>query len=98
VHVDACNAAAQGPQTTALLLVVSGAAAKQRPLNRAFMAVQARDNPQLQTLWARGLVWGFAHLTLDPEAVTVRMLTIANDGDTAPTVAYTYTHPRRSAR
>jgi hypothetical protein len=102
VHLDECDAAtgettSAPTRTTPLLHVVSGAASKQRPLNRAFMAVQQRDNPQLQTLWARGLVWGFAHLTLERDAVTVRMLTVANDGDTAPTVAYTVRHPRRSA-
>jgi hypothetical protein len=60
------------------------------------MAHQARDNPQLQTLWARGLVWGFAHLTLDRETVTVRVLTVANEGDVRPSVAYEVTTPRRS--
>ena len=96
VHLDACNEATPATRTIPLLHVVSGAAAKQRPLNRAFVAAQARDNPQLQTLWAQGLVWGFAHLTLAPDTVTVRMLTVANEGDAVPAVAYAYTHSRRS--
>jgi hypothetical protein len=96
VHLDRCDAAGLEPRKEPLLQVVSGAASKQRPLNRAFMAHQARDNPQLQTLWARGLVWGFAHLTLDRETVTVRVLTVANEGDVRPSVAYEVTTPRRS--
>jgi tartrate-resistant acid phosphatase type 5 len=96
VHTDDCSNAGGPSRPTPLLHVVSGAAAKQRPLNSAFMAYQARENPQLQTLWARGLVWGFAHVTLEPERATVRMLTVANDGDAEPAVAYEYTHPRRS--
>jgi hypothetical protein len=98
VHLDRCDSAGLEPGAAPLLQVVSGAAAKQRPLNRAFMARQSRDHPQLQTLWARGLVWGFAHLALDPEHVTVRVLTVANEGDVAPTVAYEYTSPRRGKR
>jgi hypothetical protein len=95
VHLDKCDGAGIERGAAPLLEVVSGAAAKQRPLNRAFMLRQSRDNPQLQTLWARGLVWGFAHLTLSRDAATVRVLTVANDGDVEPTIAYEYTSPRR---
>jgi len=66
------------------------------PVNYQKHLTEVRDNPQLQTLWAQGLVWGFAHLTLAPDTVTVRMLTVANEGDAVPAVAYAYTHPRRS--
>ena len=44
--------------------IVSGAAAKQRPVNSWFMAHQARNNPELTTTYAKGLIWGYVHLTL----------------------------------
>ena len=39
----------RGSNFASLPQIVSGAAAKQRPVNSAFMAHQARNNPELRT-------------------------------------------------
>ncbi len=68
---------AAGQRTlTPLPQVVSGSAAKMRPINSAFLRHQLQANPQLRTLWARGLAWGFSHLTFEGDRVTVRMLQV----------------------
>jgi 3',5'-cyclic AMP phosphodiesterase CpdA len=96
VHTDACTEFA--PDLPPLLTVVSGAASKQRPLNSAFMAHQLRNNPQLRTLFARGMEWGFAHIQLDAEEARVEILTTPDDGSGAPVSAYTQSFARRTGR
>lgn len=96
VHTDAC--AEFAPDLPPLLTVVSGAASKQRPLNTNFMAHQSRNNPQLQTLFARGMEWGFAHIQLDAEQATVEVLTTPDDGSGVPVSAYTHGFARRTGR
>jgi tartrate-resistant acid phosphatase type 5 len=93
VHTDACTDIA--PDLPPLLTVVSGAASKQRPLNSAFMAHQLRNNPQLRTLFARGMVWGFAHVQLEADIARVELLTTPEDGPSEPVSIYTQTFPRR---
>ena len=95
VHQDSCADVAPG--LAPLTQVVSGAAAKQRPLNSAFMVHQARDNPQLNTLWARGMVWGFAHISLEADEARVEIVTTPDEGGGEPLSAYTHTFARRGA-
>ena len=66
-------------ETKPLLQVVSGAAAKQRPSNALFAAKQQINNPELRSLFSRGMVWGFAHVTLDGEHATVKLISTPND-------------------
>lgn len=96
VHTDACTEFA--PDLPPLLTVVSGAASKQRPLNTNFMAHQLRNNPQLRTLFARGMEWGFAHIQLEADQARVEVLTTPDDGSGAPVSAYTQSFPRRTGR
>jgi tartrate-resistant acid phosphatase type 5 len=93
VHTDACTEFAPG--LPPLLTVVSGAASKQRPLNTAFMAHQRRNNAQLRTLFARGMVWGFAHIQLQADVARIELLTTPEDGSGEPISVYTETFPRR---
>jgi len=96
LHTDDCSTATPGTNGAPLVQVVSGSAAKMRPLNSAFMRHQAKANPQLHTFFARGLAWGFSHLTFTPDEVTVRMIQTPDDGSGVPQVAYTHTFARRS--
>jgi tartrate-resistant acid phosphatase type 5 len=93
VHTDSCSEFA--PDLPPLPTVVSGAASKQRPLNTAFMTHQLRNNPQLQTLFARGMVWGFAHVQLEADTARIELLTTPEDGSGEPVSVYTQTFPRR---
>lgn len=94
IHTDSC--AAEAPGSRPLPAIVSGAAAKQRPLNTAFMAHQTRNNAQLDTIWARGMVWGFAHVQLEGDTATIEMLTTPDEGSGVPVHAETHTFQRRT--
>ena len=96
LHQDSCETALPGETVTPLPEIVSGAASKQRPLNTAFMAHQARENPQLTTFYAKGMTWGWAHLTLDGDQATVRIFTTPDDGSGTIVPELTRTFPRRS--
>lgn len=95
VHTDDCSSAIPGNAQAPLPQVVSGAAAKMRPINSRFMRNQQEAHPQLHTLWARGLTWGFSHLTFNGDRVTVRMIEVPEDGSTAR-VAYEQAFDHRS--
>jgi tartrate-resistant acid phosphatase type 5 len=96
VHTDDCTAFA--PDLPPLLTVVSGAASKQRPLNSAFMAHQLRNNTQLRTPFALGMVWGFAHVQLEADEARIEVLTTPDDGSGEPVSVYAHTFPRRTGR
>jgi hypothetical protein len=96
VHTDAC--AEFAPDLPPLLTVVSGAASKQRPLNTAFMSHQLRNNPELRTLFAQGMAWGFAHVQLDADEARIEVVTTPDDGSGEPVSVYTHTFPRRTGR
>lgn len=95
VHTDDCSAAAPSDRPP-LLHIVSGAAAKQRPLNSRFMAHQARKSPELRTFYAKGLVWGYVHLTLDREQAVVRVVTTPDDGSGTNQVEFVEAFARRT--
>ena len=94
LHEDDCSTSGAGGP--ALPQIVSGAASKQRPLNTAFMAHQARNNPQLRTFYARGNVWGYMYLTLRPEEAEVRVFSTPNDGNGANVLETTHVYKRRT--
>ena len=93
---DSC--AAEWPGSSPLPQVISGAAGKQRPLNSWFVAHQQRKSPQLTTHFAKGLIWGYAHLTLEGDTATIRLIRIPNEGAVHGEVLHTQTLHRRSAR
>jgi tartrate-resistant acid phosphatase type 5 len=95
LHSDSC--AAEVPGTSPLPQIISGAAGKQRPLNSWFVAHQLRKSPQLKTHFAKGLIWGFAHLTLESDDATIRLIQVPNEGNPQSEVLYTETFRRRSA-
>jgi hypothetical protein len=97
VHTDSCTEALPGSDVPPLPQVVSGSASKMRPTNSAFMRQQLKQYPELRTLFARGLTWGFAHLTFAGDQVTVRMIETPRDGSGTAQVAYEHVFNRRSA-
>jgi tartrate-resistant acid phosphatase type 5 len=97
VHTDDCSAALPGTDVTPLPQVVSGSASKMRPTNSAFIRQQLKAHPDLRTLWARGLTWGFAHLTFEDERVTVKMIETPRDGSGTAQVTYEHSFARRSS-
>ena len=98
LHTDSCDKAVPGVPLPPLPQIVSGAAAKQRPVNSWFMAYQARNNTELSTDYARGLIWGYMHLTLGAEEATVRVFTTPNDGSGANQLETTKTYARRTGK
>lgn len=97
VHTDDCSQALAGSKLAPLPQVVSGSAARMRPINSAFIRQQLKANPQLETLWSRGLTWGFSHLTFDGDKVTVRMVETPRDSSGTTQVTFEHTFTRRTA-
>jgi hypothetical protein len=96
VHTNNCTEALPGSDVAPLPQVVSGSASKMRPTNSAFIHQQLKAYPELRTLFARGLTWGFAHLTFQGDQVTVRMIETPRDGSGTAQVTYEHSFPRRS--
>ncbi len=96
LHSDSCAKALPGEQVLPLPEIVSGAAAKQRPLNSWFMAHQARDNPELTTFFAKGMTWGYAHLTLQGDRAEVKIYSTPDDGSGRNVLELTHAFARRS--
>jgi tartrate-resistant acid phosphatase type 5 len=97
VHTDNCSEALPGSDVMPLPHVVSGSASKMRPTNSAFIRQQQKAHPELHTLFARGLTWGFAHLTFEGDRVTVRMIETPRDRSGTTQVSYEHSFARRSA-
>jgi hypothetical protein len=60
------------------------------------MAQQDRAYPQKTTIWARGLIWGFAHIALEGDAGTITLLTTPDAGTGEPVVELEHAFTRRS--
>ncbi|MGH8185753.1 MAG: metallophosphoesterase, partial [Steroidobacteraceae bacterium] len=96
VHTDDCSAALPSADVSPLPQVVSGSASKMRPTNSVFIRQQLKKYPQLHTLWARGLTWGFSHLTFEGDRVAVKMIEIPRDGSSTTQVTYEHSFTRRT--
>jgi len=98
VHTDDCRTVLGKPDPQPLVQLVSGAAAKQRPLHTSFMAYQDKAYPEKKTYYTKGLVWGFATLRLESDSGEITILTIPNSGSGETSVDYTFQFTRRSGR
>lgn len=94
VHEDTCGSVDESLKP--LPALVSGAAAKLRGLNAAFMAHQDKTSPDKVTHYAEGMVWGFAHLALSETEATVRVFTTPLDGSGVPELAHRHAFPNRT--
>ena len=68
-----------------------------RPTNSAFIRQQLKAHPELRTLYARGLTWGFAHLTFEGDRATVRLIETPRDGSGTAQVIHEHSFTRRSS-
>jgi len=96
IHTDDCSAALGAASPSPLVQVVSGAVSKQRPVNTNFMRLQELKYPELDTLFAKGLTWGFGILDISGNQATVTLFSIPDDGSSETTVEYVYQFERRS--
>ena len=96
IHIDNCAAALGNEAAMPLVQIVSGAAAKQRPLHTSFMAHQERKYPEHKTIMAEGLLWGFAHMAVEGDTAKVTMMSVPDDGSSDITVEHVYEFNRRS--
>jgi hypothetical protein len=62
------------------------------------MRHQLERYPELDTQWARGLVWGFAHLVIRGDEATLSFIETPDDGSGTVEVMHTATFRRRSDR
>ena len=96
IHTDNCTAALGAPAEKPLVQIVSGAAAKQRPIHTSFMRHQERKYPEHGTVWAEGLLWGFAHMRIAGDRAVVSLLSIPDDGAADVSIDFEYGFDRRS--
>ncbi|MCF6251768.1 MAG: metallophosphoesterase [Methylococcaceae bacterium] len=94
VHLDQCleNTNKRLP----LPIIISGAASKQRPINTRFERQQQRKYPDYQTLWEKGMTWGFVHIILAKQQAIVRMVTTPDTASGIPVVEKILYFPHRS--
>jgi 3',5'-cyclic AMP phosphodiesterase CpdA len=98
LFTDDCAGVPEAEGRPPLPQLVSGAAGKQRPLNTNFARHQLAAHPELTSLYAQGLTWGFAHVTLAADQATIRLFTIPDDGSGEPAAAFEHSFNRRSGR
>lgn len=98
IHEDDCSAAIGEATDPPLVQIVSGAASKQRALNSNFIRQQGLKYPELTQVWAKGQVWGFAHMTVQGDTATVSILSVPDDGSSEHSIDFEYKFQRRSHR
>ena len=96
IHTDSCAAALGDASAEPLVEIVSGAASKQRPVNSAFMRHQEAKYPEHKTIVAGGLLWGFAHMTVEDDTAEVTLMTVPDDGSSEISTMHVYKFNRRS--
>ena len=95
VYTDDCRS--EGVSGAPVLpALVSGAGSKYRPLHPKFMANQLAANPGLTNPFSMGPVWGFMHIGLDEEDMTVRVYSTPEDMSGRPVQETALTFKRRS--
>ncbi|MBT7766351.1 MAG: hypothetical protein HN730_04295, partial [Bdellovibrionales bacterium] len=95
VNLDTCTQELGTPHFP-LPLVISGAGAWQRPVHHLFQTFQEIKYPQYKALWSKGMVWGFSHMEIGNDLMTVKMITTPNSGTGAPEVEKTFNFLNRS--
>lgn len=98
LYTDGCKDVPGAQGRPPLPQLVSGAAGKQRPLNTNFARHQLAAHPELTSLYTQGLVWGFAHVTLEADRATIRLLKTPDDQSGEPVLAYEHEFVRRSGK
>ena len=95
VYTDDCRS--EGVSGAPVLpALVSGAGSKYRPLHPKFMANQLAANPGLANPFSKGSLWGFMHVGLTEEDMTVRVYSTPEDMSGRPVEETELTFKRRS--
>jgi hypothetical protein len=95
VYTDDCRS--KGVSGAPVLpALVSGAGSKYRPLHPKFMANQLAANPGLANPFSKGSLWGFMHIGLTEEDMTVRVYSTPEDMSGRPVEETELTFKRRS--
>ena len=98
IQTDNCETVLGEPAEQPLVQIISGAGAKQRPIHSTFMAHQERKYPELETVFAEGLLWGFGHMQVDGDSARVTLLSVPGDGHALSVPLIEYSFDRRSHR
>ena len=79
--------------------IISGAVAKTRAIDWKYMKAQDKQYPDRKTLWVAGIEFGFAHMTIDGDKASVRMITVPyEDGPRGMKQEFEHTFTRRSGQ
>jgi len=98
LHEDSCDAVfGKDSGMPPLLEVLSGAAAKQRSVNHGFQAYQTKTYPDNNTIYTKGMIWGFSHLQLTDDNAEITMHITPNSGTGDTKLDFTYQYKRRSS-
>ena len=95
IHQDTCEETL-GHANSPLNLLISGAGSKQRSIHERFQAHQVANNPTYRNIYNQGMVWGFAHVTLNGDDATIEMVTTPNDQSGDTTISFRYEFENRS--
>jgi hypothetical protein len=60
------------------------------------MRHQEEKYPEHKTIWAKGLLWGFAHMQIEGDEATVTILSLPDDGSAEISTDIEYKFARRS--
>jgi tartrate-resistant acid phosphatase type 5 len=55
-----------------------------------------KQYPEKTSLFAKGMIWGFAHISLEEDEGVVQMISVPEAAQAANKVEYTYRFRRRS--
>lgn len=96
IHTDNCETYLGQPADKPFVQILSGAGAKQRPLHSSFMWHQERKYPDHKTLFAEGMLWGFAHMQIEDDVAKVALISIPDDASPEMSTLFEYEFERRS--
>jgi len=96
IHQDSCEETL-GHAQSPLNLLISGAGSKQRSIHERFQEHQVATNPTYKNIYNEGMIWGFAHVSLDSDMGTIEMVTTPNDKSGKPIVSYRFEFPNRTS-
>lgn len=96
IHTDTCETTLGEATEKPMIQILSGAGAKQRPLHSSFMKHQDRKYTEHKTLFAAGMLWGFAHMQIEGDVAKVVLISIPDDASSETTEIYEYEFGRRS--
>ncbi len=96
IHEQSCKGYTDQPSKP-LTHIVSGTGSKQRLVNYNFARRQAETMPGFRPVWAKGMIWGFAHLRLSFDDAIVTIITTPDDATGDVERAYEYEFERRTS-